>query len=105
MASLHEFAKLESHLTCPRRTLSRHERKNYVDAVLCLRSVKPALYKDEFPGTNSRFDDFQALHINQSSIIHGNVYVSMAHKDQSIQLTYHQPGPISCMASMVHVGV
>lgn len=80
------FAGLELHLTCSRRTLSILERKRYVAAVLCLRSVKPALYEHEVRGTSSRYDDFQAVHINQSFIIHGNVYLSTGHKNQSMQL-------------------
>ncbi|MCJ1263947.1 hypothetical protein MMC22_003818 [Lobaria immixta] len=52
------------------RTLSTQERKSYINAVLCLRSVKPALYESVVRGTSSRYDDFQAVHINQSSIIH-----------------------------------
>ncbi|MCJ1267082.1 hypothetical protein MMC22_006967 [Lobaria immixta] len=54
------------------RTLSTQEKKRYIDAVLCIRSVKPALYQDEVRGTNSRYDDFQAVHINQSFIVHLN---------------------------------
>lgn len=84
MASLRRLlSELEFHLTCSRRTLSTQERKSYVDAVLCLRSVKPALYEDEVPGTSSRYDDFQAVHINQSFIIHIDVYLSTVHKNQS----------------------
>lgn len=76
--------ELESHLTHSRRTLSTREKKSYIDAVLCLRSIKPALYENDVRGASSRFDDFQAVHINQSFIVHLNVYVSTVHKDQSI---------------------
>lgn len=84
MASLYRLlAELEFRLTFSRRTLSTKERKSYVDAVLCLRSVKPALYEDEVPGTSSRYDDFQAVHINQSFIIHVDVCISTAHRNHS----------------------
>lgn len=58
-----------------RRTLSKSERKNYTEAVLCLRK-KPSLYK-EIKGAKSRYDDFQALHILQAFIIHFNVSYSL----------------------------
>lgn len=74
MASLRQFlAELKSILTCSRRTLSKRERKSYTEAVLCLRAVKPALYRNEVRGARSRFDDFHAVHINQTFIIHANV--------------------------------
>ena len=105
MASLRQLlAELNSILTCSRRTLSKRERKSYTDAVLCLRAIKPALYRNEVRGASSRYDDFHAVHINQSFIIHVNVYLSTAHKDRSIWLIY-PPGPILSMASMVHVEV
>lgn len=105
VASLCWFAaELESYLTCSRRALSMQEKKSYIDAVLCLRSMKPALYKHEVRGTSSRYDDFQAVHINQSFIIHVNVCLSTAHRHQSINLIC-SPGSIFGMASMVHVDV
>lgn len=67
------LAELESYLTCSRRKLSTQERKNYVQAVLCLRSVRPALYEKEVQGASSRYDDFQLVHINQTFFIHLNV--------------------------------
>lgn len=67
------LAELESYLTCSRRKLSIQERKNYVQAVLCLRSVRPALYEQEVQGASSRYDDFQLVHINQTFIIHLDV--------------------------------
>lgn len=76
--------ELESHLTHSRRTLSTPEKKSYIDAVLCLQSIKPALYENDVRGTSSRYEDFQVVHINQSFIIHINVYLSMAHKDQPV---------------------
>lgn len=54
------------------RKLSIQERKNYVQAVLCLRSVRPALYEKEVQGASSRYDDFQLVHINQTFFIHIN---------------------------------
>ncbi|KAF4181424.1 hypothetical protein CNMCM7927_000660 [Aspergillus lentulus] len=52
-------------------SLSKQERKEYTDAVLCLAS-KPSKLDPAFaPGARSRFDDFVAVHINQTWFIHG----------------------------------
>lgn len=51
--------------------LSEAERKEYIDAVKCLRSA-PAKSDPSFaPGARTRFDDFVALHINNTLSIHG----------------------------------
>ncbi|KAJ4293127.1 hypothetical protein N0V90_008409 [Kalmusia sp. IMI 367209] len=51
-------------------TLSKKQRKAYTDAVLCLQS-KPARTPSSIaPGAKSRFDDFVAVHINQTNYIH-----------------------------------
>ncbi|KAI6836173.1 tyrosinase central domain-containing protein [Hortaea werneckii] len=51
-------------------TLSEGEKKEYIDAVLCLQS-KPAISGAIAPGAKSRYDDFVATHINQTLTIHG----------------------------------
>lgn len=56
-----------------RGSLSKRERKEYTDAVLCLAS-KPSKLDPAFaPGARSRYDDFVAVHINQTWVIHGTV--------------------------------
>ncbi|VUC35833.1 unnamed protein product [Clonostachys rosea] len=51
-------------------TLSKKERKSYIDAVKCLQS-KPARTPAEVaPGAKTRFDDYVATHINQTLNIH-----------------------------------
>ncbi|KAF5026427.1 hypothetical protein F66182_1492 [Fusarium sp. NRRL 66182] len=53
------------------KTLSRKERKAYIKAVLCLRK-KPSKADPTFaPGARTRYDDFVAVHINQTLSIHG----------------------------------
>lgn len=54
-----------------RHSLSKRERRDYIDAVHCLRK-KPSLY-NEITGCKSRYDDFQVLHIKQTFIVHTNV--------------------------------
>ncbi|KAH8433182.1 tyrosinase family protein [Aspergillus melleus] len=52
-------------------SLSKIERKNYIDAALCLAS-KPSKSPRSFaPGARNRHDDFVATHINQTWYIHG----------------------------------
>ncbi|KAF4452131.1 hypothetical protein F53441_4968 [Fusarium austroafricanum] len=52
-------------------TLSKKEKKAYIKAVLCLRK-KPSKADPSFaPGARTRYDDFVAVHINQTRSIHG----------------------------------
>lgn len=51
----------------PRRALSETQQKSYIDAVLCLQDI-PA--KSGFDPAKNRFDDFQAIHSNQTPAIH-----------------------------------
>ncbi|CAH0003536.1 unnamed protein product [Clonostachys byssicola] len=53
------------------RALSASEKTDYIDAVLCLMD-KPSKADPSFaPGSRSRYDDFVAVHINQTLTIHG----------------------------------
>jgi len=51
-------------------SLSNKERKDYTNAVLCLQSKKANTPTALVPGAKSRYDDFVALHINQTLNIH-----------------------------------
>lgn len=51
-------------------TLSKKERKAYIDAELCLMS-KPSKDPAFAAGAKTRYDDFVAVHINQTLSIHG----------------------------------
>ncbi|EXK33567.1 tyrosinase [Fusarium oxysporum f. sp. melonis 26406] len=58
------------------KALSKKERKAYINAVLCLRK-KPSKADPSFaPGARTRYDDFVAVHINQTRTIHatGNFF-------------------------------
>lgn len=51
--------------------LSAAARKSYINAVLCLQK-KPSVFDPaQVPGAKSRYDDFVAVHINQTLTIHG----------------------------------
>lgn len=54
-------------VTTNRRSLSSVQKANYIKAVRCLQGLPP---KTAFAGVKSRFDDFQALHINMTNVIH-----------------------------------
>ncbi|KAI5297193.1 hypothetical protein KEM56_005005 [Ascosphaera pollenicola] len=48
-------------------SLSKQERKDYINAVLCLQSKPGITPRDEWPGVRTRYDDFVATHINQTN--------------------------------------
>lgn len=50
-------------------------RKEYIDAVLCLIKLPPIIPQEVVPGGRSRFDDFQATHMNQTLWVHISVGV------------------------------
>ncbi|GAP87774.1 putative FAD binding domain-containing protein [Rosellinia necatrix] len=53
------------------RSLSSTQRKEYIAAVKCLQT-KPSIADPTFaPGSRTRYDDFVAVHINQTLSIHG----------------------------------
>lgn len=54
--------------------LCASEKREYIDAVLCLQSL-PALSGSFAPGAQSRYDDFVAMHINLTLVIHATVRV------------------------------
>ncbi|KAL4868007.1 hypothetical protein BDV12DRAFT_109134 [Aspergillus spectabilis] len=51
-------------------TLSKRERKEYIDAVQCLIDSPSKIDPEFAPGARTRFDDFVAVHINQTFYIH-----------------------------------
>lgn len=56
----------------PRGDLTKVQRKEYIDAVLCLQS-KPPLTAHQAPGAKSRFDDYVVVHVQQTHRNHGSV--------------------------------
>ncbi len=54
-----------------RGTLSAKERIAYTDAVRCLMAKPSKFNSADVPGAKSRYDDFVAVHINQTLSIHG----------------------------------
>ncbi len=61
----------------PRRTLASQDKKSFIDAVKCVRA-KPSLYPPgAVPGSKSLYDDFIAVHLNQTLFIHLTVSTSI----------------------------
>ena len=56
---------------CRRRTLDDAEKNSYITAVKCMQS-RPALH-DHGEAVRTRFDEFQALHIDVADRVHGTV--------------------------------
>ncbi|KAE8140114.1 hypothetical protein BDV38DRAFT_280578 [Aspergillus pseudotamarii] len=54
------------------RELEDAERKDYIEAVLCLRDRPSILSNEDYPGVQDRWDDFVATHINYTNTIHFN---------------------------------
>ncbi|KAH8883227.1 Di-copper centre-containing protein [Thozetella sp. PMI_491] len=51
--------------------ISNSTKKEYISAMLCLMSKPSKLDQRKYPGAKSRYDDFVAVHINQTLSIHG----------------------------------
>jgi hypothetical protein len=53
--------------------MSAEARHAYIDAVLCLTRSPSKLDAKKYPGAKSRYDDFIAVHMNQTMRIHDTV--------------------------------
>lgn len=58
-----------------RGDISKAERREYIAAMLCLMSKPSQLDQTEYPGAKTRYDDFVAVHMNQTLTIHGTVSI------------------------------
>lgn len=53
-----------------RGSLRTEERLEYIKAVQCIMSAPPQTPESVAPGAKTRFDDFVAVHINETLAIH-----------------------------------
>lgn len=53
--------------------LTSSQKTAYINAVLCLQSKPAKTAPSVAPGAKTRYDDFVAVHINQTLTIHGTV--------------------------------
>ena len=53
-------------------------RQEYTNAVLCLQSKPSQFAPGVVPGAKTRYDDFVAVHMNQTLVIHGTVCCKLA---------------------------
>lgn len=58
-------------------SLKPKEKKDYIKAVRCLQTTPSKSNKSMVPGARTRYDDFVAVHINQTLSIHSTVGSSM----------------------------
>ena len=63
----------------PRSTLDHADREAYIDAVKCLMKL-PAKSGSFAPGARSRYEDFVAIHINLTLVIHGTANFRTWHR-------------------------
>jgi tyrosinase len=52
------------------RTFSKTQKKSYISSLLCLQKLPSLTPSEQAPGARSRYDDFVATHINQTTTIH-----------------------------------
>lgn len=52
--------------------MTKTERKAYISAVQCLQKLPSKSDPTWAPAAKSRYDDFVAIHVNQTMYIHGN---------------------------------
>lgn len=55
--------------SCNRRTLHSNEKRSFLKAVQCL-GRKPSCSRKTFPGAISRYDEFVAVHVDQTDYVH-----------------------------------
>jgi tyrosinase len=71
-----ELASFRLLTVCDRRKLNNTEKANYIKAVKCLQA-RPPLHQN-IAAVRTRFDEFQALHINVADRVHTTVNFATA---------------------------
>ena len=56
-----------------RGDMAKADKAAYIKAVQCIMAAKPKIDTTKVPGAKTRYDDFVAIHIQQTLTIHGTV--------------------------------
>ncbi|KAJ5751219.1 tyrosinase central domain protein [Penicillium manginii] len=64
-----------------RGSLSGNERREYIDAVLCMQATPSVLSSEQYPGVRHRMDDFTVVHISFAPHIHSNGALLAWHRE------------------------
>jgi len=60
--------------------MTDEQRSDFINATLCLMKKPSKAPKSQFPGANSRFDDFVAYHMTNAPQLHDTLGLFPAHK-------------------------
>jgi tyrosinase len=55
--------------------MSKDDRQGFTDALQCLQALPSQLDPAGYPGVKTRYDEFVAVHINMTNVIHLNVCI------------------------------
>lgn len=55
------------------RTLTTAQKKNFISAIKCIQTKRSLFPAGQVPGSKGLFEDFAAVHINQTLFIHYSV--------------------------------
>ena len=83
-----------------RRTLNDTEKNDYISAVKCLQS-RPAFEPRAISAIQSRFDDFQALHIQVADRVHLTVSTNKFH---DVNVNHNAPSEIALIRAISYLG-
>jgi tyrosinase len=81
------------------------ERRAYIAAVLCLMESPSKLDPEQYPGAKARYDDFVAVHINQTLAIHNTVSLVCHFAGRQSFVVTCELGKFLVVASILHLGV
>lgn len=118
MRNLKSYLRTQPATTCTLKTAYRRkewdslkprEKRAYIEAVQCLQST-PSISGDLAPGARSRYDDFQATHINLTLTVHATVRYFTLQADtpqrkKKLMTHIYSAGQLPRLASLLHLRV
>lgn len=88
-----------------RGDLSADDKKAYIKAVLCVTASPSKLDPAKVPGAKTRFDDFVAVHINQTMSIHGTVSSAYSSRCDELRFLIVVARATSCHGIVISPGL